>query len=48
MFSHHQNSIVELSIKELILSSLTLILHINRLWSEVVNTMLWHFSFNAE
>ena len=44
---HHQNTIVECMINELILGRHTVLLHTTRMWPEAVSTMLWTFSFKA-
>ena len=44
---HHQNRIVERSIKELALGSQNLLFHSTRIWPEVVNTILWPFSLGS-
>ena len=46
--SHHKNAIVECRIKELTLDRWTLLLHVTRLWTDAVITLLWPFLFNAE
>ena len=43
--SHQQNAIMEISIKELILVSWTLLLHTTKLWPKVVSTIMLHFCF---
>ena len=42
--AHHQNGIVNASIKQSILGSRTILLHAQRLWPEAITTMLWPFS----
>ena len=43
----HQNEIVDLRIKELVLGIHTLLLHVTILWPESVNNIMCPFSLNA-
>ena len=45
--AHHQNGIAERSIKELTLTSRTMLLHAQRHWPEYITTMLWPFALLA-
>ena len=41
--AHHQNGVSERIIKDLTLSSRTLVLHAKRHWPEYITTMFWPF-----
>ncbi|KAL7462348.1 hypothetical protein ACHAXS_002729, partial [Conticribra weissflogii] len=45
--AHHQNGIVERSIKSLTLISRTLLLHAQRHWPEYISTILWPLALKA-
>ncbi|KAL7466170.1 hypothetical protein ACHAXS_006459 [Conticribra weissflogii] len=45
--AHHQNGIVERTIKSLTLISRTLLLHAQRHWPEYITTMLWPLALKA-
>ena len=45
--AHHQNGVSERIIKDLTLSSRTLVLHAQRHWTEYITTMFWPFSLVA-
>ena len=45
--AHHQNGITERVIKELTLTSQTLLVHAQNNWPEYILTMLWQFSLKA-
>ncbi|KAL7465002.1 hypothetical protein ACHAXS_005332 [Conticribra weissflogii] len=45
--AHHQNGIVERTIKSLTLISQTLLLHAQRHWPEYITTMLWPLALKA-
>ena len=45
--AHHQNGISENAIKQLTLSSRTLLLHAQSHWPEYITTMLWPFALKA-
>ena len=47
MLSHHQNTIVEVRIKELTLGIWTLLLHATIFFLEEVITIMWNFFFNT-
>ena len=42
--AHHQNGVAENTIKQLTLTSRTLLLHAQRHWPEYISTMLWPFA----
>ena len=45
--AHHQNGVAESKIKQLTLSSRTMLLHAQRHWPEYITTMLWPFALLA-
>jgi hypothetical protein len=45
--AHHQNGVAENTIKQLTLSSRTMLLHAQRLWPEYISTMLWPLALLA-
>ena len=45
--AHHQNGLVEHSIKDLTLITQTLLLHAKRHWPEMITTMLWPMALKA-
>ena len=45
--AHHHNGIAENHIKQLTLTSRTLLLHANRFWPEAITTMLWAFALKT-
>ena len=45
--AHQQNGVCERIIKDLTMSSRTLVLHDQRFWPKYINTMLWPFSLVA-
>ena len=45
--AHHQNGVAENSIKQLALTSRTLLLHAQRHWPEYISTMLWPYALLA-
>ena len=47
MGAHHQNGIAENHIKQLTLTSHTLLLHAKRFWEEAITTMLWPFALKT-
>ena len=45
--AHHQNGVAENSIKQLTLTSRTILLHAQRHWPEYITTMMWPFALLA-
>jgi hypothetical protein len=45
--AHHQNGLVERVIKDLTLTTRTLLLHAKRHWPEMITTMLWPMALKA-
>ena len=45
--AYHQNGIAENHIKQLTLTSCTLLLHVKRFWPEAITTMLWPFALKT-
>ena len=45
--AHHQNGIAENHIKQLTLTSRTLLLHAKRFWPEAITTMIWPFALKT-
>lgn len=45
--AHHQNGVVERMIKDLTLTTRTLLLHAKRHWPEMITTMLWPMALKA-